>query len=222
MPEMKGGTRCASAVLAAVAVLIAAGCGPSASHDSKPGWSPSATSAKPSASRTSPEQGTTTGNRGNGGSAEFNLEPTYASGGEFDLSVDPDRQTFTIRFSGLEANVDAGKTAAPIATRTFSLVLPVKGGGDGLNISFGVSGYALTTEGTSGYVVFSVNGDARVERLRPGTDSDFVHRFKVDGLRASECRLTVFLLVERGSADPDGGGYLNVGAIDAEIRTRGA
>jgi hypothetical protein len=86
-----------------------------------------------------------------------------------------------------------------------------------LDVSFAVSGYALTIEGTSGYLVFSVNGDARVERVRPGTDGEFVHQFKLGGLRTSECRLSVFLLVEHDSAVADGGGYLNVASIDAEI-----
>jgi len=56
-----------------------------------------------------------------------------------------------------------------------------------------------------------------IRRARPGTDNEFVHQFKFDGVRTSECRLSVVILLERNSSDPDGAAYLNVSAIDAAI-----
>lgn len=221
MSHMRRGKRCAVAVLAAAATLIVAGCGRSASDHSQAGSAPSATSVGPVASRVPQVQGSATGKSGKASKAAFGLRPTHSSDNGFDISVSPDRQAFTIRFSDLEARVGAaGQAPTPIATRMFSLVLPVDGGDDGVDISFGVSGYAFATEGTSGFIVFDVNGDTHVERLMPGTDSEFVHQLKFDGVRKSECQLSVFLLVERDSTDADGVAYLNVSTIDAEIRPR--
>jgi hypothetical protein len=152
----------------------------------------------------------------------FSSNPTYASDQGYDLSVSPDKQTFTIRFSGMEAAVDAGKSPVPVVTRVFSLVLPVEGMGDGVDISFGVSGYAFSTEGAGGYAVFSVNGDVGIEHLPPRTDNEFVHQHKFEGSGTSECSLSVFLLVERDSGHPDASAYLNVLSIDAAINPRGA
>ncbi len=218
MRELKIRHQSAIAALAAGLTLTLAGCGTMASNVGDASSAVPTANATPAATGVRHGTGTTTANSPNASKAAFVSTPTYASDDGFDISVSPDGQAFTIRFSDIEAVVGAaGTTPTPIDTRTFSLILPVKGGDDGVDISFWVSGYAFVNEGASAYVAFSVNGDSRFERLRPGADNDFVYTLKLQGARVSECRLSVFLYAERTSNDPGGAAHLTVSTIDAEI-----
>jgi hypothetical protein len=97
--------------------------------------------------------------------------------------------------------------------------LPVDGGDNGVKTSFGASGYALTTGGATGYAVFSVNGQTSIMHFPAGTDQEFVQRLEFEAGPTSECRVSLFILVERRSADA---AYLNISAVDAEILPRRA
>ena len=149
--------------------------------------------------------------------ATFHSQPTYSSANAFDIGVSPDKRAFTVRFSDLFVEVDAGKSPAPVATRVFSIVLPVDGGGAGLRISFTASGYAFASDGSSGYAVLSVNGKTSVMNFPSGTDMEFVQQLEFEAGRTSECRISVFIVVERGS---ESAAYLNVSTIDAEMLPR--
>jgi uncharacterized protein YegP (UPF0339 family) len=154
---------------------------------------------------------------------KFRPAPTYASGGDdFQLSVSEDGQVFTLTFAGVQAVLPSGASPAPVAARLFSLVLPVDGGGNGVDISFRASGFALTTEGTSAYAVLSVNGDTSVEQFPSEGERDFVQELRLQAGPTCECGLAVSVLVERDAAHPEAAAHLNVLAVDAQINPRAA
>jgi uncharacterized protein len=154
-------------------------------------------------------------------SVKFRPAPTYASGGDdFQISVSEDGQVFTLTFSDVQAVLDSGGSAAPAVARLFSLVLPVDGGGNGVDISFRASGFALTTEGTSAYSVLSVNGATSVEQFPSNTERDFVQEVRLEAGPTCECGLAVSVVAERDAAHPDAAAHLNILSVDAQINPR--
>jgi uncharacterized protein YegP (UPF0339 family) len=154
---------------------------------------------------------------------QFRPAPTYASGeDDFRISVSEDGQVFTLTFSDIQAIIDPSKSPASVAARLFSLVLPVDGGGNGVDISFRASGFALTTEGTSAYALLSVNGQTSVEQFPPETEREFVQELKFEAGPTCECGLAVSVLVERDAAHSDAAAHINVLAVDAQINPRTA
>ena len=150
----------------------------------------------------------------------FRPAPTFASGADdFQINVSEDGQVFTLTFSDVLAVLNSG-APAPAAARLFSLVLPVDGGGNGVDISFRASGFALTTEGTSAYAVLSVNGATSVERFPSDTERDFVQELRLEAGPTCECGLAVSVVVERDAAHPDGAAHLNILSVDAQINPR--
>jgi uncharacterized protein YegP (UPF0339 family) len=152
---------------------------------------------------------------------KFRPAQSFASGDDdFALDVSDDGQVFTLTFSDIQAVADPSESPAPVAARLFSLVLPVDGGSNGLDISFAVSGYAFTTEGARGYSVLSVNGQTSVEQFPPGTDGEFVQELKFEAGPTCECGLAVSAIAERDAAYPDAVANLTVSSVDAQINRR--
>jgi len=152
--------------------------------------------------------------------ATFGQQPTYASTDTFDISVSEDKRAFTLRFSDMAAAVDAGKSSVPVATRTFSLVLPLESAPDAVQISFAVSGFAFASEAANGYAVFSVNGQTSVVHFPAGTDQEFVQELAFEAEPTAECRISLFLLVEREFADSLAAATVSTTSIDAEVLPR--
>lgn len=146
----------------------------------------------------------------------FGSRPTFASTDAYDLRVSETPQFFTLLPIGFDVQVNS-IDAPPMASAAFSLALPVTGGQDGVRISFLVGGHVLTTPGATGYLVFSVNGQTSVATFPPDSDqTDFLHRLEFDGA-AAECRMTLFIVVERGSADDTA--WLAATTVDATIQS---
>jgi len=154
--------------------------------------------------------------------ATFGQQPTHASTDAFDISVSEDKRAFTLRFSDMLAAVDAGKASAPVATRTFSLVLPLESAPDTVQISFAVSGFAFASNAANGYAVLSVNGRTSVMEFPSGTDQEFVQELELEAEPTSECRISLFLLAERELADPLAAATVSTLSIDAEVLPRPA
>jgi hypothetical protein len=83
----------------------------------------------------------------------FGQIPTYQSDETFELSVSDDKRALTLTFSDLQATVGGGKASAPIATRVFSLVLPLEGDEKRVEIEFIVQGFILALEGATATLV---------------------------------------------------------------------
>lgn len=150
----------------------------------------------------------------------FRSRPPAAGDDGFDISISDDGQAFTLRFSSLQAAVDAGTSPDMVAARVFSAVLPIDGGDKEVDISFATSGFALATEGASGYAVLSVNGQAAVQQFPAGTDQEFVQQLKVEAGPTSVCHLAVVAVVQRDPAHPEAAATLSLSAVDAEIQPR--
>ena len=59
----------------------------------------------------------------------FGQVPAYQTDARFDYGLSPDRRAFTLSFSDLQvpAEPEVGKSAVPIASRVFCLVVPLEG-----------------------------------------------------------------------------------------------
>jgi uncharacterized protein YegP (UPF0339 family) len=149
----------------------------------------------------------------------FRPRPT-ASDDEFTFNVDPDGQVFDILFSDLQANLDE-ESSDMVAARVFSIVLPLDGAGDAVDITFDFSGSAFTTRGARGYAGLSVNGKTSATSFPPRTDEfDYVQRVKFETGPNFECHLSAFVLAERDSLHPGTVARLNIHSINARINRR--
>jgi hypothetical protein len=150
----------------------------------------------------------------------FGQIPTYQSDDKFELAVSDDKRALTLTFSDLQTAVGGSKSAAPISTRMFSLVVPLEGDDKNVEIEFGVSSSIATLDDATATLVCSVNGQSTVADFPANSDESFVQQLKFTCQSPSECRLCVVLLVGRGSKNSKAEAFLNVTAIDAEILPR--
>jgi hypothetical protein len=149
------------------------------------------------------------------GDATFGQGPTFSNDVGFSLAVSPDKKAFTANFSGLEAVID-GKSASPIAARTFSFSIPLSDVCPGQEIPFFVSGFAFSEKGANAHLMFSVNDQTAVTDFPADSNKEFVQQLKYKAGEAAEARITVFLLADRDSKS-DSAVHVNVTAIDTDI-----
>lgn len=154
------------------------------------------------------------------GAVTFRSRPAASGDDGFDISISDDGQAFTLRFAEIQADVDAGKSPDMVAARVFSAVLPVDGGDNGVDISFTTSGFAIASEGASGYAVLSVNGKASVEHFPAGTEKEFMQQLRFEAGPTSECHLAVVAVVQRDASFPEAVATVRPSTVDAEIKPR--
>jgi hypothetical protein len=157
----------------------------------------------------------------------FAPTPTFQSEERFEprpahavpqLNVSDDGMALTLTFSALEVAIGGRTSAAPTATHAFFFVLPLESDDNGtVEIDFHVQGSVLTTEGATATVVLSVNGQTTVADFPANSDQSYLESLKFTAPSASECRLSVFLLVGRDSKNSDGEAFVNTLSIDANI-----
>jgi len=166
---------------------------------------------------------------GRGGGATFGDKPSFQSSEDLEFVLSPDKQAVTITFGSFfeaaTANdklpAEAARRArstpatAPIVTRAFSMVLPVTGGKP-VRTSLFASGFALTGPDSTATLLFVVNGQHKAVRFGPNTERSFVEKIDYRGARTSEIRMSVFLLAERSSSNPNGLSFLRVATIDTD------
>ena len=153
----------------------------------------------------------------------FGKVPTYLSEDKFDVAVSDDKRAFTLTFDDLKVTTEAGKgSTAPISAHVFSLVLPIEGYGENLEIEFSVNGTVLTREGATATLMLSVNGQTTVADFPGNSDASPVQTLKFTAETAPECRICLFLLVGRDSKNTATAAFLNAMTIDAEILPRTA
>src|SRR5690606_23910815 len=150
----------------------------------------------------------------------FGQVPAYQTDVRFDYGLSPDRRAFTLSFSDLQvpAEPDVGKSALPITSRVFCLVVPLEGAEERAEIAFHVSdGFVTTSDGATATAVFSVNGQTTIADFRDNADQSARQDLKLSGKMPPECRVCVFLLAGRDSTNPSSQAFLNVLTIEAEI-----
>jgi hypothetical protein len=151
----------------------------------------------------------------------FGKVPTYLSEDKFDVAVSDDKRAFTLTFDDLKVTAEAGKgSTAPMSAHVFSLVLPIEGYGEKLEIEFSVNGTVLTREGATATLMLSVNGQTTVADFPGNSDESPVQTLKFTAETAPECRICLFLLVGRDSKNTATAAFLNAMTIDAEILPR--
>lgn len=146
----------------------------------------------------------------------FGTTPVFTSEDPLDLAVSPDGQALTINYLGFEALVDSA-TPPPVVTAIRSVALPTEVFAEGVTVAVRIDGFAFATDGAAASAVVIVNGNAGVKRVAPGADGDFVHEVVAEGTGTAECRISVILVAERDSVNPDAVARLNVLSLDAEI-----
>jgi hypothetical protein len=163
------------------------------------------------------------------GTATFGDKPIFQSSSDIEYALSPDRQAFTITFgsffeaiaasgtlpSEVARRARSGKSEGPVVARTFSIVLPVTSEKP-IRTSFIASGFAMTGPDSSATLMLVVNGQQKVVRFGPQTERSFVEKLDFRAARASEVRMTAFLLAERSSGNADAMSFLRVAAIDTD------
>jgi len=173
--------------------------------------------------------------------ATYGDKPTYTSDGNFVYHRSDDGTAFTLILIDLGVGTSGesapqlakeGKIAKaiaklkrgtvgnpPIASRVFSIVIPVKGGTP-FKTTFTVGGSAVNNEGGRSTLVFTVNGQSTIRSFAPNSDisdSDFVQQVDYVAESTSEIRLTVFLLAERDGQAQGAPSTLLVDTIDTDL-----
>jgi hypothetical protein len=151
----------------------------------------------------------------------FAKVPKAATDNSFTLGISEDQRALTLTFSDFASKAEAGKQAtAPVASRIFSIVLPLEDPTPHVEVEFILDAGMVISEAATASLVLSVNGQTAAADFRAPTDESFIHRmtFAADG--ASECRLTVALIVGRDSNSADSAALLSVLSMDAEVLPR--
>jgi hypothetical protein len=126
-----------------------------------------------------------------------------------------DKKAFTLLPSGIEITLQPGES--PVATRVFTLIVPVEGYGKKADIAVHVGGITDTHDGTTATMVSTVNGQSTVSDFVGKDDDSFTQSIKFTADGATECRLSVLLLVGRNSRNRTDDAIMKVSTIDAEI-----
>jgi hypothetical protein len=140
---------------------------------------------------------------------------TYDTDVGFELNISDDMQAFTATFAGLETSIDS-KSSPPVASNSFSFVVPLSGLDAGAEITFSLQGTYKREAAANGHLIISVNEQAAVLNLPAKSDDTYVQQFKYKTGSSPECRVTVVLLADRETKS-GASVYLNVSSIDASI-----
>jgi len=119
------------------------------------------------------------------GNAAFGPGPTFANNIGFDIAVSEDKKAFTATFSGLDAIID-GRSASPVASRTFSFCIPLSDADSCEEIPFFVSGFAASQKGANAHLMITVNDQTSVTDFPANTDGSFVQRLNYKPGAAAE------------------------------------
>lgn len=158
---------------------------------------------------------------GEKGMITFGRTLGFQSSDEIDFAVSDDGRAFTVNFVGAGFQLDTAQSQEPIATRQFSLAVPIEGDDEHVEIEFSAGTNATLTEGGTAIALLSVNGQSAVTALAAEeTDQAFQTTLTFSAPRPKECRLTFMLLGGRDSQNPNSEALAQILSIDAEILPR--
>lgn len=147
----------------------------------------------------------------------FGKIPTYQGTEKMEFAVSDDRQALTLTFGDFTASVGGAGSKVPIASRLFNFVVPLEGYDKHVEAQFTVQGAQALEAGSSATLVCSVNGQTVATDFTPDTDLSIVQTLKFAADGASECRLSILLLVGRDAKSPAPQGQMNVSSVDVAI-----
>jgi hypothetical protein len=129
----------------------------------------------------------------------------------FTSDVSTDGVALTALFADMEASTETG--AVSNGTR---VVIPLTGGAHNAVLTIYVSGYAFALDATA-RLRMTVNGQTVVRDFPTGTDDDFIQQIELPAVAGSQPQLSLALEVHQAPGS-DGGAYLNVSSIDANLK----
>ena len=138
------------------------------------------------------------------------------AGRDSDTSISDDRRALTTAFSDFEVAVDP-TSAEPDATKTFTMTMPLTDGAEGETLWVHAQGYVFFDGGAKGSVTLRGGGQQIIQGYATPTDESFLQTLELPARPGVTYQLTFAIDIDR-SADGQGTGYLNIAAIDIEIR----
>jgi len=147
-------------------------------------------------------------------------QPTFGSEAKSvaDVSLStvlaPDNRTASIFFDNLTLEL----ASDPIATRVFTLYLPVEDGTTEQPVRIDVRGFVHRDEGAAAAVVLNVNGQPHIVGLPENSDEDFFDEIETTLPASADLRVTIFLSLERNAKDSRPGATLTIDSLDAVLK----
>jgi hypothetical protein len=139
------------------------------------------------------------------------------SHGHVDTNIAPDRQALTTGFDNLEVEVGNGKLTDCDATRSYTMTIPLTGGGHRSVLRFHVQGYAFVAKGVTARLTVRGNGRTTARDFPAGTDDSFLQTVELPATPGTTYRLETVVKLHQDPDTSRTAGYLNVTAIDVEI-----
>ena len=147
---------------------------------------------------------------------EFDKATKFIGEVQMDHAVSDDGKAMTIRFGNFTA--DIVPLGPPVATRTFSLVLPLKNVAAGARLKGAVQGSGAMEPGTTGMLVFRAGGySLAFDTLFDGDENGFLKEINLPVRAGGDLRMTIILGLEGSATDPKAQASANVSTIDLTI-----
>ena len=152
------------------------------------------------------------------GDDEVRFGPGMAEGSyaHLDTDIAPDRQALTTAFDDLQVEVGNGKVTDCDVTRSYTMTIPLVGGGHRSVLRFHVQGFAYVDKGVTARLTVRGNGRTAARVFPAGTDDSFLQTVELPATPGTTYRLETVVELHQDPAT-ETAGYLNVAAIDAEI-----
>jgi hypothetical protein len=185
--------------------------------DAKPAAFVTATDEE-AATGTEQEPATDAATQAAAGDDEVRFGPGMAEGSHdhFDTDIAPDRQALTTAFDDLQVEVGNGKVTDCDVTRSYTMTIPLVGGGHRSVLRFHVQGFAYVDKGVAARLTVRGNGRTTARDFPAGTDDSFLQTVQLPATPGITYRLETVVELHQ---DPgiETAGYLNVVTIDVEI-----
>lgn len=149
----------------------------------------------------------------------FGSIPAWRGDVRFTSALSDDKRALTLVFSE-GATAEVGTSPAPMASREFSVVLPLEGDGGRVEMEFILQSGVELSAGATGTVVLSVNGQSSIADFVVATSETFVQRLNFVAEAPCECRVFALLVAGRDSVNPDTAASLNFVDLNAEFLPR--
>jgi hypothetical protein len=138
------------------------------------------------------------------------------AGQDNDTSISDDRRALTTTFSDFQVAVEPASGATG-ATKTFTMTMPLSADAAGETLWVHAQGYAFFDGGAKGSVTLQGGGHQIIQGYATPTDDSFLQTLELPARPGVTYQLRFAVDIDRGAGD-EGTGYLNVAAIDIEIR----
>jgi hypothetical protein len=147
----------------------------------------------------------------------FGNAPSYISDVQVTHAISPDKKAISILFDNF--TVTLVPLGPPVAIRTFSLVLPLKGVEVGATLTGGLQGGGGMEPGTGATLIFRALGVSQMfdPLFGPGDENSFTKAVDLKVPAGGDLRMTIIVVLEGNPADPNGQATVTLDAVDFTI-----